>query len=162
MLYLHYKQQGEYKIMFDRANNELKVGDKVIIMRCDDYPSLVGRIATVMEQDAFPKIRVSFSDQWQGYFRGIDIEKYIEEEHKGNSRLQTKVLKHMIRTNDNQLVSILKDDDIDTRKSVIYLINILFNSIEDKYNFLKSIDKSNEFNSRDWFFFGVVFSSQRG
>ena len=132
-------------------------------MRCDDYPSLVERIATVMEhQDNPNKIKVSLSDQWQGYFRGVDIVKYIEEKHKGNSRLQTKVLKHMIRTNDNQLVSILKGDDIDTKKSVIYLINILFNSIKDKYNFLESIDKSNEFNSRDWFFFGVVFSSQRG
>lgn len=148
--------------MFDRANNELKVGDKVMIICCDDFPSLVGKIATVMEPDESPKIRVSFSNQWQGYFRGVDIEKYIEEEHKGNAMLQTKVLKHMIRTKDNQLVSILKGNDIDMRKSVIYLINVLFNSIEDRYKFLEDIDKSNEFNSRDWFFFGVVFSSQRG
>jgi hypothetical protein len=144
--------------MFDRANNELKVGDKVMIMSCDDYPSLVGRIATIMEPDESPKIRVSFSDQWQGYFHGVDIEKYIEEEHKGNSRLQTKVLKHMIRTKDNQLVSILKGNNIDKKNSVIYLINVLLDSIEDKYKFLEDIDKSNEFNSRDWFFFGVVFS----
>ena len=142
--------------MFDRANNELKVGDKVMIICCDDFPSLVGKIATVMKPDESPKIRVSFSNQWQGYFRGVDIEKYIEEEHKGNAMLQTKVLEHMIRTKDNQLVSILKGNDIDTRKSVIYLINVLFNSIEDRYKFLEDIDKSNEFNSRDWFFFGVV------
>jgi hypothetical protein len=147
--------------MFDRANNELFVGDKVMIVRCDDYPTLVGRIATVMEQDESPKIRVSFSDQWQGYFRGVDIEKYIEEEHKGNVNLQTRVLKHMIRTKDEQIVSILKEDDIDKRRSVIYLINTIFSSIEDKYKFLEDIDKSNKFNSRDWFFFGVVFSSQR-
>ena len=149
-------------MMFDRANNELKVGDKVMIICCNDYPSLVGRIATVMEQDESPKIRVSFSDQWQGYFRGVDIEKYIEEEHKGNVNLQTRVLKHMIRTKDEQIVSILKEDDIDKRRSVIYLINTIFSSIEDKYKFLEDIDKSNKFNSRDWFFFGVVFSSQRG
>ena len=148
--------------MFDIANNELFVGDKVMIVRCDDYPTLVGRIATVMEQDESPKIRVSFSDQWQGYFRGVDIEKYIEEEHKGNVNLQTRVLKHMIRTKDEQIVSILKEDDIDKRRSVIYLINTIFSSIEDKYKFLEDIDKSNKFNSRDWFFFGVVFSSQRG
>jgi hypothetical protein len=148
--------------MFDRANNELFVGDKITIVRCDEYPSLVGRIATVMEQDEFPKIRVSFSDQWQGYFRGVDIEKYIEEEHKGNVNLQTRVLKHMIRTKDEQIVSILKGDNIDNRRSVIYLINTIFSSIEDRYNFLEAIDKSNKFNSRDWFFFGVVFSSQRG
>jgi hypothetical protein len=147
--------------MFDRANNELFVGDKITIMRCDEYPSLVGRIATVMEQDESPKIRVSFSDQWQGYFRGVDIEKYIEEEHKGNVNLQTRVLKHMIRTKDEQLVSILKGNDIDKKNSVIYLMNILFDSIEDRYKFLENIDKSNEFNSRDWFFFGVVFSLQR-
>jgi hypothetical protein len=144
--------------MYDRANNELKVGDKVMIVRCDEYPTLVGKIATIMEQDASPKIRVSFSDQWQGYFRGVDIEKYIEEEHKGNVNLQTRVLKHMIRTKDEQLVSILKGNDIDKKNSVIYLMNILFDSIEDRYKFLEDIDKSNEFNSRDWFFFGVVFS----
>lgn len=146
--------------MFDRANNELFVGDKVMIVRCDEYPSLVGKIATVMEQDESPKIRVSFSDQWQGYFRGVDIEKYIEEEHKGNVNLQTRVLMHMIRTKDEQLVSILKGNDIDKRRSVIYLINTMFSSIEDKYKFLEDIDKSHEFNSRDWFFFGVVFSTQ--
>ena len=146
--------------MFDRANNELFVGDKVMIVRCDDYPSLVGRIATVMEQDEFPKIRVSFSDQWQGYFRSVDIEKYIEEKHKGNVKLQTKVLKHMIRTKDEQLVSILKGNDIDTKNSVIYLMNVLLDSIEERYKFLEDIDKSHEFNSRDWFFFGIVFSTQ--
>jgi hypothetical protein len=145
--------------MFDRANNELKVGDKVMIMRCDEYSSLVGRIATVMEPDESPKVRVSFSDKWQGYFRGVDIEKYIEEEHKGNVNLQTRVLKHMIRTKDKQLVSILKGNDIDKKNSVIYLMNILLDSIEDRYKFLEDIDKSNEFNSRDWFFFGIVFSS---
>lgn len=147
--------------MFDRANNELFVGDKVMIVRCDEYPTLVGRIATIMQQDGSPKIRVSFSDQWQGYFRGVDIEKYIEEEHKGNVNLQTRVLLHMIRTKDEQLVSILKGNDIDKKKSVIYLMNnIIFDNIEDKYKFLEDIDKSNEFNSRDWFFFGVVFSTQ--
>ena len=142
--------------MFDRVNNELFVGDKVMIICCDEYPDLVGRIATVMEQDESPKIRVSFSDQWQGYFRGIDIEKYIEEEHKGNAKLQTKVLKHMIRTKDEQLVSILKGDDLDKKNSVIYLMNVLFDNIEDKYKFLEDIDKSNDFNSRDWFFFGTI------
>ena len=146
--------------MFDRANNELKVGDKVIIICCDDHPSLVGRIATVMTQDESPKIRVSFSDQWQGYFRGVDIVKYIEEEHKGNAILQAKVLTHMIRTKDNQLVSILKGNDIDKKKSVIYLMNVLFDNIEDKYKFLEDIDRFDSFNSRDWFFFGVVFSTQ--
>lgn len=68
--------------MFDRANNELFVGDKVMIVRCDDFPSLVGKIATVMEQDGSPKIRVSFSGQWQGYFRGVDIIKYSVKELK--------------------------------------------------------------------------------
>jgi hypothetical protein len=147
--------------MFDRANNELFVGDKVMIICCDEYPSLVGRIATVMKQDESPKVRVSFSDQWQGYFRGVDIVKYIEEEHKGNVNLQTRVLTHMIRTKDEQIVSILKGNDIDKKNSVIYLMNnIIFDNIEDKYKFLNDIDKSNEFNSRDWFFFGVVFSTQ--
>ena len=145
--------------MFDRANNELKVGDKVMIVCCDDYPSLVGKIATIMgHQDNPNKIKVSLSDQWQGYFRGVDIEKYIEEEHKGNVYLQTNVLIHMIRTKDNQLVSILKGNDIDKKNSVIHLMDILFDNIEDRYKFLESIDKFNEFNSRDWFYFGVMFS----
>ena len=68
----------------------------------------------------------------------------------------------MYKYTDEQLVSILKGNDIDNKNSVIYLMNILFDNIEDKYKFLEDIDKSNEFNSRDWFFFGVVFSSQRG
>lgn len=144
--------------MFDIANNELFVGDKVMIVRCDEYPTLVGRIATIMEQDESPKIRVSFSDQWQGYFRGVDVEKYIEEEHKGNVNLQTRVLKHMIRTKDEQLVSILKGNDIDKKNSVIYLMNVIFDSIEEKYKFLEDIDRFDTFNSRDWFFFGVAFS----
>lgn len=149
--------------MFDIANNELFVGDKVMIVRCDEYPTLVGRIATIMShQDNPNKIKVSLSDQWQGYFRGVDVEKYIEEEHKGDVKLQTRVLKHMIRTKDEQLVSILKGNDIDKKNSVIYLMNILLDSIEDRYKLLEDIDKTNEFNSRDWFFFGVVFSSQRG
>jgi hypothetical protein len=145
--------------MFDRANNELFVDDKVMIVRCDEYPTLVGKIATIMgHQDNHNKIKVSFSDQWQGYFRGVDIEKYIEEEHKGNVNLQTRVLKHMIRTKDKQLVSILKGNDVDKKNSVIYLINVLFDNIEDRYKFLEDIDKSHEFNSRDWFYFGVMFS----
>ena len=144
--------------MFDRVNNELKIGDKVMIMRCDDYPTLVGRIATVMKQDESPKIRVSFSDQWQGYFRGVDIVKYIEKEHKDNKLLTIKVLRHMIENKDNQIVSILKGDDTDKKNSVIYLINVLFDNIKDRYKFLESIDKFNEFNSEDWFYFGVIFS----
>jgi len=147
--------------MFDIANNELFVGDKVMVVRCDEYPTLVGRIATIMgHQDNPNKIKVSFSDQWQGYFRGVDIEKYIEEEHKGNVNLQTRVLKHMIRTKDEQLVSILKGNDIDKKNSVIYLMNILLDSIEERYKFLEDIDRFDTFNSRDWFFFGVVFSTQ--
>ena len=72
------------------------------------------------------------------------------------------MIRHMIENKDNQIVSILKGDDVDKRRNVVSLINTMFSSIEDRYNFLESIDKSNEFNSRDWFFFGVVFSSQRG
>ena len=48
-------------------------------------------------------------------------EKYIEEEHKNNAMLQTKVLTHMIRTKDEQLVSILKGNDID---------NVFFHDIQ--------------------------------
>ena len=145
--------------MFDIASNELFIRDKVMIVRCDEYPTLVGRIATIMDhQDNPHKIKVSFSDQWQGYFRGVDVKKYIEEEHKGNVNLQTKVLKHMIRTKDEQLVSILKGADIDKKKSVIYLMNVIFDNIEDRYKFLEDIDRFDSFNSRDWFFFGVMLS----
>ena len=74
--------------------------------------------------------------------------------------IQMKVLKHMIETKDEQLVSILKGNDIDAKNSVIYLINVLIDNIEDRYKFLENIDKFNAFNSRDWFFFGIVFSNQ--
>lgn len=60
--------------MIDIAGNEINVGDKVKIIRCKEYPNFEGRLVTVMEhQDCAGKIKVSFSDQWCGYFRFCDV-----------------------------------------------------------------------------------------
>lgn len=60
--------------MFDIANSNVYLGDKLKILRCKEYPNLEGHIVTVMDhQDCEGKIKVSFSDQWQGYFRFCDV-----------------------------------------------------------------------------------------
>ena len=44
-------------------------GTKLKIVRCKNYPGLIGRIVTVdTYQDCPDKIKVSFDEQWQGYF----------------------------------------------------------------------------------------------
>jgi len=52
----------------DIVGHQLNIGDKVLIIKCDSYPSLIGKMPTVMRSDCDTKVRVSFSDQWQGYF----------------------------------------------------------------------------------------------
>ena len=57
--------------------NEFRPGTEVRILQCAEYPMLIGKIATVMErQDCPGKIRVSFSEEWQGYFKPTQIERY--------------------------------------------------------------------------------------
>ena len=55
-----------------------EVGDKVEIICCRRYPSLVGRKCVVMEPEkslfSNPlKIRVSLDDAWQGFFYPCEL-----------------------------------------------------------------------------------------
>lgn len=74
--------------------------------------------------------------------------------------LNAKVIEYMIEMKDNQLISILKNGDCNTQALVIVCINKTFNTIKDRYDFLESIDKLNEFNKKDWFYLGVALSKQ--
>jgi hypothetical protein len=90
--------------MFDIANNELKVGDKVRILKCEDYPFLKNRIAIVMaHQDCENKIKVSLDYQWQGYFRFCDIIKINQTTINENKKIQIELTVEEIK----QLVSAL-------------------------------------------------------
>lgn len=88
--------------MFDRFGNEFDVGDKVKIFKCENYPFLVGRIATVLPvyKDYFvdaSKIRVLFDEHWQGYFNPIDVIK-----HDGHLR---KIYKYEICVSDLNIIT---------------------------------------------------------
>lgn len=51
-----------------------KPGEKYKIIRCNDFPALNGKIITVMTyQDDPMKIKVSFDDNWCGYFRPTQL-----------------------------------------------------------------------------------------
>lgn len=63
--------------MIDCNGNKVNVGDKVKILK-SDYPNHVGKIVSVMTPDAKDKIKVSFSDQWQGYFKYNEVEKQFD------------------------------------------------------------------------------------
>ena len=44
-------------------------GMKARIIQCDNFPCLIGKVVTVCGfQDCPGKVRVSFDNQWQGYF----------------------------------------------------------------------------------------------
>lgn len=54
-------------------------GQKLKIVRCKDFPGLIGKIGTVMyHQDERTKIKLSFDQNWQGYFRPTEIEPFTE------------------------------------------------------------------------------------
>ncbi len=52
----------------DIVGHKLNIGDSILIIKCDKWPNLVGKQAIVMRSDCDTKVRVSHSDQWQGYF----------------------------------------------------------------------------------------------
>lgn len=50
-------------------------GQKLKIVRCRDFPALIGKIVTVMyHQDDPTKIKVSFDQHWCGYFTPTQLE----------------------------------------------------------------------------------------
>jgi len=50
-------------------------GTKLKIVRCKNYQWLIGKIVTVCaHQDCYNKIKVSFDDNWQGYFTPTQVQ----------------------------------------------------------------------------------------
>ena len=76
--------------------------------------------------------------------------------------MKTKDMQELIDTRSYKVYEILKLYDDETTHQMIRLINKNFNTLEEKRTFLEQIDKFEEFTSRDWFHFGVIFSKQVG
>lgn len=57
-----------------------EVGTKLKVVRCKDFPCLIGKIGIVIFlQDDPTKIKISFDQNWQGYFRPTQVEKISEQ-----------------------------------------------------------------------------------
>lgn len=52
---------------------------KLKVVRCKDFPGLIGKVGVVsFYQDDPTKIKISFDQNWQGYFRPTQVEKFEE------------------------------------------------------------------------------------
>jgi hypothetical protein len=133
--------------MFDIADNEVSIGDKVKILKCD-YSNFIGKIFTVASyQDCKNKIKVNISDQWQGYFYPHEIVKV--EKHKKNK----------INLKDESTVfEILFNNKHPLRSEIINQIKNELITIENIFNYLNKIDSCGYFSHKQWFEFGVIFS----
>ena len=60
--------------MKDIANNELTIGDMVKILK-SPYKDLIGKIVKVIHSDNPNKVKVSYSQNWQGYYNPNDVVK---------------------------------------------------------------------------------------
>lgn len=61
--------------MVDILGKKLNPGDKVYLIK-SDYKNLEGKIYTVMKPDILDspnKVKISISDQWQGYFNFNEV-----------------------------------------------------------------------------------------
>ena len=146
--------------MFDRAGDKLRVGDQVIILN-SDYTNFIGRIVTVMEPDTENKIKVSYDNQWQGYYRSFDILK-IHNNNVDINCIKIKSIKEINELMDNKssiLVTILKDSSNPNYQNVIRAIKHKFAPLSARLQFLQDIDKESKFTSTDWFYLGVIFQA---
>lgn len=146
--------------MFDRAGNEIFVGDSVIILN-SDYPNFVGRTVTVMNPDTENKIKVSYNNQWQGYYRSVDVLKLNDTEI---DMVDFKIksingINKLIDDRSSVLVLILKHSDNPNYQNVVRAIKHKFASLSARFQFLQEIDKENRFTSTDWFYLGVIFQA---
>ena len=65
------------------STENFPAGIKVQIAKCKDFPCVVGKWATVCaRQDCPGKIKVSFDDQWQGYFAPEQLGKISEPQRE--------------------------------------------------------------------------------
>lgn len=135
--------------MIDINGNFVYPGDKVKILN-SDYPNQIGRIVEVMNhQDCMDKVKVSFSDQWQGYFNHTQIAKVV------------KTKKSEIDLNDEaKMFEILFNNDHPRRGEALKEIKKSFVTLENCFNYLNRIDYCDDFTNKQWFEFGVYFSIQ--
>lgn len=136
-------------MLFDCNGTELKLGDKVKILKCD-YPNFIGKIFTIDNwQDSNNKIKVTISDQWQGYFYPREIEKV--ETHK----------KHKIDLNNEYAIFTILQNEHPNRIETLKVIRKTFVTLENIFNYLRRIDSNNNFSAKQWFEFGIYFSKQQ-
>lgn len=146
--------------MFDRAGNEIFVGDSVIILN-SDYPNFIGQTVTVMNPDTENKIKVSYNNQWQGYYRSFDVLK-LNDTKVDMFDFKIKSIKGINKLIDDRssvLVLILKNSDNPNYQNVVRAIKHKFAALSARFQFLQEIDKENRFTSTDWFYLGVIFQA---
>lgn len=141
--------------MIDYVGHEVNVGDKVKILECKDFPNFIGKIVTVMVPDAPNKIKVSFSDQWQGYFKFNEIIK-IQENTNCRSK---KEIKELMAFKPYMIYHILKNPDHIDRSTTIKCIKEQFSSTKERFHYLSNLEDELKFTSEEWFWFGVIFQA---
>ena len=141
--------------MIDYVGHEVNVGDKVKILECKDFPNFVGKIVTVMVPDAPNKIRVSFSDQWQGYFKFNEI---IKIQENNNCRSEKEIME-LMAFKPNIIYHILKNPDHIDRSTTIKCIKKQFPSTKERFHYLSNLENDLKFTSEEWFWFGVIFQA---
>lgn len=72
-------------VMVDVFGTKLSVGDQVKIIKDDGCFNLKDRVAIVVQSDCVDKIKVSFDDQWQGYFKSYELLKINESNEFKNA-----------------------------------------------------------------------------
>jgi hypothetical protein len=114
-----------------------------------------------MNPDTENKIKVSYNNQWQGYYRSFDVLKLNDTEV---DMFEFKIksingINKLIDDRSSVLVLILKHSDNPNYQNVVRAIKHKFASLSARFQFLKEIDKENRFTSTDWFYLGVIFQA---
>ena len=145
--------------MIDIAGNEVFPGDYVKILQ-SDYPNFIGQIYKVLKSDNPLKVRVEYSNQWQGYYSSSDIVKVDNvfiKKIEGLDSNKRENIKKLIIDRRLELIEILKNVEHEDFKLAISLIKSMFPTKKKRFDFLNSMDYD-IFSAKDWFIFGDIFS----
>lgn len=58
-----------------------EIGEKVVILK-SNHTDLIGRVATVIGYDCINMVKVSFDNEWCGYYKESELEKYVEKKNQ--------------------------------------------------------------------------------
>ena len=145
--------------MYYIAGNEVFPGDYVKILQ-SDYPNFIGQIYKVLKSDNPLKVRVEYSNQWQGYYSSSDIVKVDNvfiKKIEGLDSNKRENIKKLIIDRRLELIEILKNVEHEDFKVAISLIKSMFPTKKKRFDFLNSLDYD-AFSTKDWFTFGDIFS----